>query len=457
MTINKLRKYIRWSGAILLVVVLFCLVIREINFTGRWLIEKLPGQDSALITNLFPADRVVEQSNQTWSIIREPVYFTVRFPNRYEKVTAKFVYQNNSCQTVKVGLQQATSGDWDYESKLLDNLDFNNLPWARMSDNNSILWQKNPVYTDLQTWLNDLSELENVAGYNVASVLLLTLPDYLDYRRPVIRQVNIIGSFSYFTYSRDSLDFVFDFLGSVEEVAVRVRDQAGNLIFSTTTSDQEFSLELDNLNPGVYRVDILADGLATQTITSPQRYLSFVGNLVLAEANVQLVTEGSYLILSTDDFSGRQFVRVGEQSVQIADINKPYIVNHLVGVTKIDISTGPIKLVSNGFLAMSEADYFDPLNNQVEIIDNDSDWDYLIADYKLPLQTGDWQTNEVSFDLDQAMIANGKLRFMIACPEASQAEPLVLQSIQLAFNKKTDQGNIWTEFIDYLKYWYKSR
>ncbi len=454
MTTVKLRKIIRWLGAVLLLLFLLCLVVREINFTDRWQIKLTADHDSPLTSVLFPVDRVVQTDDSVWSIVKEPVYFTVRLPNRYERVTTRVVYQNNYCQTVKVGLEVGAVAKEQYQLKLLDDRDFNALNWPKMTSDNFTLWQKEARYANWQDWFDDLPQLENVAGYEVNSVPGFYLADYTDYRQALTREVNLTGNFSYYTYAQDSLDFTFSFSNS-SPLNIQVYDSSGNLIFLEPAAGDDFSLHLADLRAGVYKVSVSGEDFTTQTIISPQKYLSFIGNVTLTAANPDVTTNGSYLILATTDFSGRQTAWVGGQTVAITEISSPYIVNQLSGLTTTKLSAGPIRLASNGLLALSAADFFNPLVNKVEIIKADSTWDYLIADYKIPTIKDEWSTNEVSFDLGEATIANGQLRFMIACPETSAAEPLLLRSIDLIFTKNSRGEGIMASLINYLKYWYR--
>jgi len=445
MSDNRLKLIIRLTFSILFAVLLLCLLIKDIGFSGYHEIVYTAGSINAQISKLFPESRVIS-SVDSMQIIDEPIYFTTRMSTKYDTARVQIKYINDCCHSLVLGMQ---SGDgWDYEQELLDNIDFNNLDWTSTVMDNITMWSKDDTKLDF----SNLANSNNVASYNFSEGPDYLIEDYVDYKKEVTTNVNLISSFSFLVYLNNNLNITFNF-SNASAKDFNVYDQFGNKILIETSSDNQYNLLMANISTGVYRVVVNTDlDNLTTSIVSKHKYINFLNQLNLASGEYSLVSNASTIRWQANDYTGLQIIKQADQEFNIKDINRKYYSNDLNEITYLEIPQGNIQIFSDGLFSFNDEYLLANIPNKISRINNDSDYDYLVAKYSKPIIENDWSINDITFDLSKATISQGKLRFIIGALGVSIDNPLSIKEIKVIYEKKSDQGNIWTEFIDYLKY-----
>ncbi|MFW0862365.1 MAG: hypothetical protein ACKKL6_02155 [Candidatus Komeilibacteria bacterium] len=449
LTDKKIKLIIRLGGLIIFIAMLFVFVLLDINFSGHKTISIDKGKTNAQFSTLFPVDRTIVDNS--WQIIDEPVYFTTRMSAPYDSVQVKVKYRNDCCQEVLLGLQ---AGDgWSYEQELLDNTDFNNLNWHQTSMEEISVWSKDETIVAEDKLIESLADNDNIAKYNVNNVDF-KIEDYTDYRKAETLNVNLVGDYTMLVYVDSNLDMQFNF-NELNKVNINIYDSHGNLIQTDEVEDSSYLIELDNLVSGLYKVNILTKA-TTNSIISTNRYINFINQLSLASNNYSLVSNASTIRIKAVDYPGLQIINYADKELDINKLNKKYYLTDLDQLTYLNIPKGGIQIYSDGLFSFNDEYLLDSIPGKVKRIKDDSDYDFLVAKYNTPIIDNEWSVNDISFDLSNATISNGKLRFMIGALGATIDNPLIIESIKVTYDKKTGQS-LWSEFIAYLKYWWRNR
>lgn len=445
MSDNRLKLIIRLTISILFAVLLFCLLIKDIGFSDYHEIVYTAGSNNAQISKLFPESRVIS-SDDSMQVIDEPIYFTTRMSTKYDTARVQIKYINDCCHSLILGLQ--TGDGWDYQQELLDNIDFNNLDWTSTVVDNITMWAKDDTKLDFSNLVNS----NNVASYNFSDGPEYFIEDYVDYKKEVTTNVNLIGSFSFLVYLNNNLDITFNF-SNASAKDFNVYDLLGNKIFIQTSSDNQYNLLMDNISTGVYRVVVNTDlDNVTTSIISKHKYINLLNQLNLAGGEYSLVSNASTIRWQANDYTGLQIIKQADQELNIKEVNKKYYSDDLQEITYLEIPQGNIQLFSDGLFSFNDKYLLSDIPNKISRIHIDSDYDFLVAKYTKPVIENEWSVNNIVFDLSKATISQGKLRFIIGALGAGIDNPLLIKEIKVIYEKKSDQGNIWTEFIDYLKY-----
>jgi len=449
LTDKKIKLIIRIGGLIIFTAMLLVFVLLDINFSGHKTLSINNGKVNTQFGSLFPADRIIVDGN--WQIIDEPVYFTTRMSAPYDSAQIKVRYKNNCCQEILLGMQ--VGDGWSYNEKLLDNRDFNNLNWHKTALEDITVWSKDESIITEDKLIDSLAGNNNIAKYNVNNVDFI-IDDYADYRKAETLNVNLVGDYSLLTYVDSTLGMQFNF-NEIGKANINIYDNHGNLIKTEEVEDSSYLIDLDNLVSGLYKVSISTKNI-TNSIISSNKYINFINQLTLGSASCSIVSNAGTIRIKTTDYSGFQDIVYADNKLKVDEINKKYYLTDLDELTYLNIPVGNIEIYSDGLFSFDDQYLLDNIPGKVKRINNDSDYNFLIAKYNFPLSDNDWLVNNVSFDLTDATINNGKLRFMIGALGASLGNPLIIDSIEVVYDKKSDQS-IWSEFIDYLKYWWKYR
>lgn len=450
MLIDKnIKLIIRISGLVIFCAMVLVFLLLDINFLGQKTIVLKNGQNNAQFSALFPVSRTVVDND--WQIIDEPVYFTTRMSAPYDSVQVKVKYKNNCCHEVSLGIQVGEG--WAYEEKLLDNIDFNNLNWLQTSMEEISIWSKDETIIAEDKLIDALANNDKIAKYNVYDSDYI-IEDYIDYRRPETLNINLVGDYSMLIYVDNILYLDFNF-NEFSLVNISIYDGHSNLIQTDEIEDNFYSLRLDNLVNGVYKIFVNTKAI-TNSIISTNRYINFINELNLGDINYSLITNAKTVRIKTKDYDGIQSINYTGNSIEIDNINQKYYLTDLPALTYLAIPNGNIQIYSDNLFSFNDQYLLDNISGKVKRIKNDSDYDFLVAKYNIPSKDNNWLVNDMVFDLNNATFSNGKLRFMIGALGANTVNPLLIDSIKITYNRKTDQG-IWSEFINYLKYWRKTR
>jgi hypothetical protein len=452
---NKIKYTVRIIGAVVFFAILVCLLILDIGFAKYHTINMSSDNFKPQASTLFPEARVVVD-NSIWQVVDEPVYFTTRMSNNYDFVKLKIKYKNNCCQSVTVGIQ---SGDgWDYNQTLLDNKDFNKLSWPVYELDNLTIWEKeNANVSNAQGVIEGLNGEDSIVSYEFNAGKPFFIEDYQDYRLNNVIDINLAANYSLLTYVKDGLDMIFGFNNIIltDLATIKVYDTENNKIQETIIDSTPYQLSIPNLYEGVYKIVLIQPlDVVTKSITSKHKYINFINEVQFASGSFSIVSNSSMMRWQVFDSIASQVLQYAGDTLNIDIASKKYYMRDLRARTYIDIPVGNINLFLDGLISFDD-DYLLPyIPHKISRIQDDADYDFLIAKYSKPAIEDGWSITKTEFDLTNAHVVNSKLRFMIGALGADSEHPLLIDSIAITYEKKSDSCTILSDIYDYIKYWY---
>lgn len=90
------------------------LALYDSNPSGRRSVEYTLDKPSAAISPLFPAQRLAGIADGRQRMLAEPVYFTVRYPHRYDAATVAVTVNNPDELHWRVGIEVRGGNPWSY-------------------------------------------------------------------------------------------------------------------------------------------------------------------------------------------------------------------------------------------------------------------------------------------------------------------------------------------------------
>jgi len=91
------------------------IVVTDLNLSGRRHYFYDFHSTSPVVSELFPSQRLKGKKDGQQELLQSPVYFTVRYPHRYDTATVRIASDMPGSQ-IQVGLElQGPPGSWNYE------------------------------------------------------------------------------------------------------------------------------------------------------------------------------------------------------------------------------------------------------------------------------------------------------------------------------------------------------
>ncbi|MBU1952592.1 hypothetical protein KJ733_06830 [Patescibacteria group bacterium] len=338
------------------------------------------------------------------------------------------------------------------------------------------LFQKEVKYDTIGSFINDY--VDNVLVTDEVGQYFYRLPenriiaDYEKSNRETVIDHSIRGSQIIYTYIKDEeLNFSFyktdlnRYIGS-DSVAVDIfQHKNGNSIFSGTLDDdgveeigdlsegtQELSVQIPNLEEGVYRIEIKGNNdFVINKISSHQKLIVFsktifladneeyINNFVPGSKSTTLFTNSSIINFKTPHPAGLQNIRIGDSELNLETVNAVYGAQ-LEGFTEILIPHNDVLIESNGLFAFSKDQYFNPFPLNVSTLNANSSTDsidYIITQYTPPSEEDGWITKSQTFEVsDLYRDKSGNLRFRLSAPGLGEDEDTIqVKEIRVGFEK----------------------
>lgn len=494
-----IRRTIQISFSLIRALIIICPFVivawafwRDLVPSGQITYDYQVGQQSAVITPLFPANRLdpadAVGTKKTWQqMIQEPIYFETRIPRKFDKAEVKVKFSNPDKTFMQVGLRTHGELEWNYDFLPLDNPALNSLSWPYLANDEISIWQKNKNYQTIEQFYSSLSSVNNLAvyAYNLNRRYLMSQYKPSTNRKTIVRAIR--GNHSFYTYIKnETLDFIFKYndinrMDGEDPWRIVVYDDKNNEVNKILIADDgktgrfdgaskilTANLFIKNLPEGVYRIELQAeDDIIFRSIDTAQKYITFINRLYLVDSkeytdglvDLKLEPTSVYSTLGRVGFytahpAGLQRVGVGDQ--QIVDLNKTHTDFYITPKklpTIIYVPVNDIKIFGRGLMALSEDTYFNPEIYNLRDFAETPDIDYLLSSYKPPVQIGPWLENKVVFDLANANTVNRKLRFVISVPELiDDQKRIYIESISVTFkSQEVSFKELMKNGLNYLK------
>ena len=488
---QNLFRISRITVIILPFIILTVLIRKDLVLSGHLEFTYDFSQDSPVITNLFPANRLSEvfkikdQASYWQEINQEPVYFEARLPQQFDTAEVEVVYQNQSQNLVQLGLK--TLGDeWSYDFKPLENRLLDNLDWFKLEEDRGVIWQRQKQFLSWDQFFEASGSLNGLAAYGYDLDRKFILPDYRPSSQTKIINRAIRGTHSFYTYLKnEALDFAFviqdiNRKDGPDPLNINVYNDEGEKIYTKSVRDDGLiskydvasgkntvSLKVLGLPEGVYRIELdCEDDIFFRSIITKQQYVTFINRLYLADSPeysdgfvdlnyspVIIYSTIPRLGFETPHPEGLQIVGLNNQSLALEKTHTNYFITPDSLPTYIYSTKNDLKIFGRGLLAFSQDMYFNPELFELRDLAVTPEINYLVSSYHTPAQLNGWKASKVVFDLTNADILNRKLRFALSSPELNDTDGIIkLKSIKVVLDKQPLSFNeLFRKIIKYAK------
>jgi hypothetical protein len=418
------------------------------------------------IGKLSPKERVKPVNNGSQVVVGDLVYFSLRTPRKFDKAVLTLKYKTvetrhavetrhgASLPIIEAGIL-ADKTIWRYDLKPIENkiIDRLSLAWDMIEENGVILLQREKKYKTINEFLNNVPPRDEIALYNYDLKTNFILKDYapmeLSSGYPELSsEINypLRGDWQFYTYIKDEdLDFTFNFQDlnknkDSDEIDLylyynnqlidsrHLNDDGISETGGKITNRGEIKLKLTNLPEGVYKIELRAnDDIITKNIITKQKKLAFINKLWLARGNnsqIILYTDSREIKAQTINPGSLQTIKVSDSELVIDETYKQFSVDveadatELSSVASIALEKDDVILAGDGVFSFKEDSLINP---KLKKVDANLDVDrggvnYILANYRIPQDEGEWKVARAEFDLTKAYSEDGKYSFLISIP-----------------------------------------
>lgn len=452
------------------------------NFSPLGLVENYrSGKGQNDISTLGPANRVkkliinnVDVSQQTEDLI----YFTTKMPFQFDTATISMTYQNEyPDQEIYIGYQDQEG--WHYNQQLFDSPILTSLGWMKVGSD-PVLLQQSKRYKSIGEFLKNPPRDEIIGLYNIEREELnnstIQLPSYQPQQNTTVIDKPLRGSHTLYAYV-ESEHFKMNvqkqdinWYEGEDNVAIRIYKDK-DLVYSADIADDGITdgsrrnkppqeITIQNPGPGlpekgVYKIVLDASGDSVITKISTNLHKIVVANSIYLAGNkdvytnvikkttpTTLYTQSPTISALTYHKPGVQELTINEEKVSLEDLQKEV---HVITDVESSIITIPkndtIIKAPAGYFAFSKDAYFSPTPYQVTDIKDEEDIDnvdFILTSYNSStFEDKGWKTTQSTFDLNNAVVKDGKLSWLIRTPKLKENNrKLLIKEIRIKFIKK---------------------
>jgi hypothetical protein len=423
-----------------------------------------------LLSLVKPSERVVGPETKDGTgvtVVASPVYMDLAAPDAFDRVIVSLRYRNAGQPVVEIGALGSSLDNTflmrPAESRLLDAL-----AWPRVSSGTLTLLQRDPNYVSVDAFLEHPPSPEVLATYRAEAAVPYRMPGYVPSSVVTSTDVSLRGSHRMLVYAeRETLQLTFsvqdmnrhDGADPVTVSVYRMGDSENALARTVLADDGDVSddqkseglrtvaVTLTDPASGAYRVDLTAsDDVFIRSIHTPQQKLVFDGHLTLGDHvgysdhtdPVTVITDGTRASAWTSHAESFQTLTMDGKPYPLDAIRTPAHAA-LDGVRQRHAIVSPkrdVVIDTDGVLALSEAQYFDPLPFALQWYTDEAALDaagirYVLTSYEPPVRDGDSLIATAEFPTSAlATTDDGAYRLVISVPGLEEnASALHLESL----------------------------
>ncbi len=401
-------------------------------------------QPNYFIGKLSPAERI-----EINKIKGDPVYFSLNPPRRFERAKVSVKFKNTTdFPIMEIGLLN-DKFSYGYDLKPLQNktIDQLSLAWPASPEKDGItLFEREKKYGSVEKFLSDLPDRNGIALYNYSLKNNFLIENYDPAEKKNKIDYKFRGSYQFYTYIKNQeLDYVFEFSdlnmnADGDPVEIKVYSSEGE-IYSYRAEDNnresasQAEIKMANLPEGAYRFSVIAnDDIITESIDgASSRFVLISGAWIYGSGgnNIVLFTDSGIISAKTSNPASLGKIKAGENFLDVSETYKQFSMKIPLKPAKIELPKGDIIISGDGVFSFKEESLFNPkLKNVGANLDiNGEKINYVLANYKSPVNSGGWKTAEAEFDLTKAYRENGKYKFLISIPGMKAEEPVEGEAI----------------------------
>lgn len=437
-------------------------------------------ENNERISDLGPKNRVTTEiisGEKLTKLNHDLIYFSTEMPFQFDQATVKLTFQNSAPdQTVSLGFQDQEN--WHYATKPFDIPLLNSLSWNH-TGKNPVLYQKEQIFESVDNFFADLPKNAFIGTYEYeldeTKASSIKLADYAPQSQGTIIDTPLRGRHVFYTYLENE-PFTFtiekqdlNWYEDPDPMIVKIYKDAA-LVFQATAEDDGITdnsrksqtpqmIQIKNPGPdlpesGVYKIIIDANtDTVIKRISTNLHKIVLQGPLFPAGNHevyptvvdqtipTNLYTNALTLSAITYHTAGRQTILAGEKAIPLDTIKTDHLFTPKETFTNVTLPKNDIVLNGfQGYFAFSENQFFLPANYHTVPITKKEDLqlvDYVVADYTPSQSTGAWKTNERTFNLENAFIKDGRLKWLIKAPKLQENNhTLIIKDIEITFHKK---------------------
>lgn len=443
------------------------------------------------ISRFTPIGRALDREQNTTNdeyyqrIIGDPVYFTVKLPSPYPKMSVTIEYQNAAQNIVQLGLRLSDEDTTiaGYSFQPLENKFVDDSSLFRSENAQYVLLQRAETYNSVNEFFKKPPAGENVGTFLFDKELPFVDSDYQITAARIDLTVPLRGRHELTTYIKgEPLDFVFTYedinyaegvdsftidierLGEV--IATQMIDDDGiDGITGTSNGARTVSVQLANLEEGVYDIVLNAnDDIVFTEIHSTQDVLVFKRTLHLAgteeykktiptinTAPTTIFSDGGLITGQAKHIYGVQDVEFYNTILAINRVDIPFLWRNPVPRYFFDVTfpNNDVYLTTDTAFALTKEQWFDPdfgfrtLTQYTDL----SQLEYIISKkYDEPTRVRSWTTATATFDLATVDRADPTtIDFMLSAPGLETATGgIKVRKISIVAEKEPlTWSNLW--------------
>lgn len=471
--------------AIIPLLIFLWLAGRYFSIGGNLHIEYDFGSISPFIGEWEPRGRALDReknlrTGETYQqIVGDPVYLPVTVPRSYNSVDVTVEYQNPNQGLLELGI--VTNEDpWNirllpFENKVIDEAI---RTWDTTTQENGVtLIQKEKQFDSVADFEQHMPTDKGVGVYQYEPAVHYVDANYAAQEGTIDVKPYLRGRHEFVTYIKEEpLHIEMDFsdtnkLYNDDPVRVEVKNADGTVVYDDalagdgeinptlqTNALGTITIDIPDLPEGVYSInipvgdDIVMTGLrTTQHKFVAKNRLFSVRNEAYAKAFPQmkvdattLLTNADALLMRTEDTSGLQTVRVGDDSVHIDTIFEPveWVSPHAAQqLTQMVLPRNDIIVEGEGYFAFTKESFFDPdyFVQQITQHTDINSLDYIVfKNYTSPVETQRSSlTQTIHVDFEGVAGDRKNLLFILSAPGIDHEKNTVqMNTIQFDFHRE---------------------
>ncbi len=455
------RLVVRSLAALSAAVVLIWLAVKALAPGGVLSVTADFIQPTPFVSEPMPSARLLFPGNgaagNRAEIIGEPVYVDFTPPPGFDSVDVAFRYRDGIQPDIRIGA--LVSGlDQSFDVRPAGNALLDGLPWSRIASGRYSLWSKNRKYASFDAYLNDPPPRSQTAAVGRVPLPPFRLPGYAPsaVARTVTRSLR--GPQRFLAYIKgEKLNFSFSIQdmnresgadpvvvavypadaaavsGPVPPLASAVLPDDGDVADDQKQSGlRTVTVSASGLAEGVYAVEFGADqDIFIRSFTTTQRKAVLEGRAYLGDhvgysdqsAGTTVWVGGRRITVRTDHPEGLQNLTVAGAPLVITELHlKAAVSLPSAAPAAVRTPAGDVLLETDGVIALTKDDYFDPLPFVPDWTTTADDLERrgivaAVADYEAPETAGDDRIARTSFDLHSlARTEDGAYRFVLSAP-----------------------------------------
>ncbi len=423
--------------------------------SGVFFVSHTVGEESPFIDGLQPGTRVLSSEDGVQAIVGDPAFFFVHPHRDFERIVLEVWFQNDMVPIVELGALTRINPE-SYTLLPVHNRLIDGSSWNRIDEDGIVLLQREKKHESLTAFFADPPARDTVATYRTTFDVPYRLPDYQSSNRIQTIAVSLRGHHEFKTYIKNEiLSFTFSYMDmnrddGADVVRATVFNEAGQPVAEARSEDDSntmddsvatgmktLKLNAFGLPEGVYKVvmDTTRDVFFRSIETTQQKMVFsgsvFVGDEIGYHATAEgatIWTESNRLRLQTRHAQGVQSISTDSTTLEILEPYVWYVLPLGQDLERIEIPTGDVEIVTDGKIAFSESQYFNPDPVTLTPFTNleDSGIDYVLAQYKSPRTEGDWLVAQVAFDTDEIYTEDEAWKFSFSTPGIEQMDAALL-------------------------------